>query len=216
MFKFMMSKKGDELIGLYADMAINGYQRTDGKVVENSFSDFEARPYRDHLKKIFEQFSIRSVLDYGCGGSDWNQKGFDPASGMSAVEFFNLDVARHFEPARAIDERIKSDCVISFDVLEHVFISDIPNTIRQIFSLADKLVVVNVACYPAAAKLPNGENAHITVRKPDWWKGIFDAISLEFPSVQYQLIASPGYRTSQAYPVIKANDWDQSPTFVVN
>ena len=24
-------------------------------------------------------------------------------------------------------------------------------------------------CYSAAALLPNGENAHITIQKPEWW-----------------------------------------------
>ena len=28
---------------------------------------------------------------------------------------------------------------------------------------------INVACYNAAALLPNGENAHVTVRAPSWW-----------------------------------------------
>ena len=26
-----------------------------------------------------------------------------------------------------------------------------------------------MACYPAVATLPNGENAHITVQTPEWW-----------------------------------------------
>ena len=26
-----------------------------------------------------------------------------------------------------------------------------------------------MGCYSAAALLPNGENAHITIQKPEWW-----------------------------------------------
>ena len=57
-----------------------------------------------------------------------------------------------------------------FDVLEHIFISDIPYVIHDVFSYSKKLVIINVACYEASALLPNGENTHITVRPPLWWK----------------------------------------------
>ena len=38
-------------------------------------------------------------------------------------------------------------------------------------SYANRLVVLNIACYKATALLPNGKNAHVTVRDPMWWKG---------------------------------------------
>ena len=73
------------------------------------------------------------------------------------------------------------------DVLEHIFVSDIPKVVEELFSLAKKLLVVNVACYKAAALLPNGENAHITVRSPDWWKGIIDVAAIKHPEVKILL-----------------------------
>ena len=32
--------------------------------------------------------------------------------------------------------------------------------------------------------MPNGENAHITVRPGLWWKGIIDSISVEYPKTK--------------------------------
>jgi hypothetical protein len=39
-----LSKKGQELISLYENMAVEGYQRVSGEKVEVAFSDFELRP----------------------------------------------------------------------------------------------------------------------------------------------------------------------------
>ena len=88
----------------------------------------------------------------------------------------------------------------NFDVLEHIYVSDVATVLRDIFSHAKKLVILNVACYEANALLPNGENAHITVRNPHWWKGALDLISVEYPSVAIDLICSPQYNQMQAFP----------------
>ncbi|HTQ98373.1 MAG TPA: hypothetical protein VMH83_00220 [Candidatus Acidoferrum sp.] len=209
-------KKGRELLQMYATMAKEGYERSDNTTVTNAFSDFELRPFRAQIKTIMAEHGIASVLDYGCGGSNWNDKDFDPESGLSAKDYFNLTAAYHYEPARNIDQRQRVDCVVNFDVLEHIFITDVPAVIRNILSYAGKLAIVNVACYPAAAKLPNGENAHITVRPPLWWKGVFDAISPEFPDVSICLFCSTGWRQASVYPVWSAGKWNNSRTFVIN
>ena len=62
------------------------------------------------------------------------------------------------------DERASVDCVACFDVLEHIYVLEVGTVLRNIFSHAKKLVILNVVCYEASALLPNGENAHITVR----------------------------------------------------
>ncbi|MCZ7565239.1 MAG: class I SAM-dependent methyltransferase [Burkholderiales bacterium] len=210
------SDKGKELLELYEAMARHGYERTDHARVEIAFSDFELRPYRESLRTCFRDYAVSSVLDYGCGGSDWKAKGFDEETRQSAVDYFGLDQAYRYEPARSIDERQPVDCVVSFDVLEHVFVSDVPHVIRDMLSYARKLLVLNVACYPAAAKLPNGENAHVTVRPPLWWKGMLDCIASEYPGVAILLICSTAWRTSSAFPIWSAAMWQLSDTFVVD
>ena len=174
-----ISQKGQGLLKLYKEMADNGYNRADGSFVPVAFSDFELRAYRGNIRPILKQFEISTVLDYGSGGSDWNAPGFDE-SGQCAVEYFGLSAVTKYEPARDVDQRGISDCVICFDVLEHVHILDVRNVLIDIFRNAAKLVIINVACYSAAALLPNGENAHITVRHPLWWKGLTDLSRLIF------------------------------------
>ncbi len=210
-----LSKKGQELIKMYEKMFREGYDRTDQQRVDIAFSDFELRAYREQILSIFNEHSISTVLDYGCGGSDWRSSDFDEASGQSAIEYFKLQNAYRYEPALNIDERQRVDCVISFDLLEHIFISDVPAVLRDMFSYATKLIVLNVACYPAAAKLPNGENAHVTVRHPFWWKGMIDGISVEYPTISVWLICSTEWRESSAFDVWNANMWKEGNFFVV-
>jgi len=211
----VFSQKGQDLIKLYEQMAEHGYERGDGKKVESAYNDFELRKFRNHVSQFIKTPYIKSVLDYGCGGSDWNAPAFEPKTGESAKQFFDLDDVYYYEPARSIDERQKADCVVNFDVLEHIFISDVPSVIRDICSYAKQMVIINVACYPAAARLPNGENAHITVRKPMWWKGVMDMISIDYPHLNIILLCSTGYNKVESFPVWRAQNWQDSETFVI-
>ena len=210
----IFSDKGKKLIQMYSQMADKGYERTDENYVNDAFSDFESRFYRNQIKDVLSKFNIKSILDYGCGGSSWDEKNFHE-DGQTAKEFYNLENCYRYEPARNIDERKKVDCVINFDVLEHIFIADVANVIRDIFFYARKLVIINVACYPAAAKLPNGENAHITVRHPYWWKAQIDLVALDFPETNILLLTSTGWRKTKGFPIFKAQDWIDSKNFVI-
>ena len=88
--------------------------------------------------------------------------------------------------------------------------------IDNIFSFAKKLVIINVACYPARALLPNGENAHITVRHPIWWKSQVDFAALNYPEVSVLLLTSQGWRKTSAFPIYKASNWLNSDKFVID
>ncbi len=216
MGELKLSKKGQDLIALYEKMAIDGYDRVDETHVDSAFNDFELRAYRGQILPTFKEHSISTVLDYGSGGSNWEINGFDEETGVSAIDYFGLKKTHLYEPARDIDERQPVDCVVSFDVLEHIFISDVPAILRDMLSYATTLVVINVACYPAAAKLPNGENAHITVRPAIWWKGMVDSIVVEYPKPSIMLICSTGWRKSDAFSLWSGDSWQDSSTFVVD
>lgn len=211
-----LSEKGEKLIELYDSMVAEGYDRADGTNINDVYNDFELRKFRNIVLPYFKEHEIKSVLDYGCGGSDWEMLSFDEGTGKSAKDFFNLDAVSYYEPARGLDQRQKVDCVSCFDVLEHVFISDVATVLRDILSYAQKLVVINIACYDSAAMLPNGENAHITVRDPMWWKGILDSISIDFPAINVLLLASPGYRSAQVFELWNATNWSESQNFKIN
>lgn len=209
-----MSQKGQELLKLYKEMVDKGYNKTDGSFVPVAYSDFGLSGYKEIIRPVLQQFEISTVLDYGSGGSDWSAPGFDE-TGRSAIEYFGLSAVTKYEPARDIDQRGISDCVICFDVLEHIHILDVRNILKDIFRNAAKLVIMNVACYSAVALLPNGENAHITVREPLWWKGVTDSVSIEFPNIAVWLLCSPGWHNTKSYNIWRASDWASQDGFVV-
>jgi hypothetical protein len=195
-------------------MAKEGYERMDGIKILDAYNDFEMRKFRHICQPHFFANNVATVLDYGAGGSDWDRPDFDPVTRNSAKQFFNVDQVYEFEPARDKLMKTKADCVVCMDVLEHIFISDVGKIVDELFNLSNKLLIVNVACYEANALLPNGENAHITVRTPDWWKGVFDVISLNHKDIEVLLICSYDFISGVVYEKFKGTDWEQSETFV--
>ena len=99
------------------------------------------------------------------------------------------------------------------DVLEHIFVSDVPKVMNELFALSRRLLVINVACYQAAALLPNGENAHVTVRSPDWWKGMVDSISINYGDIEVMLMCSQTFSSGIIYETFKSSEWLSSENF---
>ena len=216
MSKLKLSEHGEKLIKLYEEMAKDGYSRTDGTEVKNAFNDFELRKFRNILKEKILDNKIDTLLDYGGGGSNWNAPNFEPTTGETAKKFFKLNEVTKFEPARNLMNKIKSDCVVCMDVLEHIFLTDVANLVDELFSLTKKLLVVNVACYKADALLPNGENAHITVRSPSWWKAVIDLAAIKHPNVKVLLICSKTIKTGVIFQPFKAKDWHSSNNYSID
>tara|TARA_X000000950_G_scaffold108974_1_gene137369 strand:+ start:114 stop:785 length:672 start_codon:yes stop_codon:yes gene_type:complete len=213
MSKLKLSKQGKELIKLYEKMVKEGYSRSDGVEVKKAFSDFELRKFRNLCKEKISNSKIKTILDYGGGGSNWEEPNFEPSTGENAKTFFDVEEVNTFEPARNLMEKKQSDCVICMDVLEHIFIADVPNVIDELFSLSKNLLIINVACYKAAAILPNGENAHITVRSPVWWKGVIDTVAVKYPNIEVLLICSNTFKTGVIFETFKANDWLENSNY---
>ena len=217
MKNFELTPQGVQLIEQYEIMAREGFFRTDGSKVpaDSAYNSFQLRKFRHVCKPLFVKNEIVTVLDYGGGGSDWDTLNFDAESGKSAKYFFDVQTVQTFEPARNLTQKVKSDAVVCIDVLEHIFLGDIATILNELFMLADKMLVINVACYKAAALLPNGENAHITVRSPDWWKGAVDTVSANYPDVELLLICSTAFDQGVIYESHRFSDWLLSDSFEV-
>ena len=106
--------------------------------------------------------------------------------------------------------------LICFDVLEHIYISDLKNVLSDLYYHASKIVVLQVACYEAKAKLPNGENAHITIRNPLWWKGFIDSTSSNFGSIKTVLICSTAFNKASVFKTWSLNEWNENLSYKVD
>ena len=200
-----LSKKGNKLLEMYKSMVDEGYKN----------NLFNIKNYKDFLKKTFHENNIKTVLDYGSGRSDWNDLSFDNENNISALEYFNLNKVFQYEPTIDNSNKKIADCVLCFDVLEHIFISDLNKVVSDLYYHASNLLILQVACYEAKAKLPNGENAHITIRSPIWWKGFIDAISSNFKS-RTILICSTSYDKASVFKSWNIDDWNNSSLYKID
>tara|TARA_Y100001968_G_C19328136_1_gene702846 strand:- start:164 stop:976 length:813 start_codon:yes stop_codon:yes gene_type:complete len=222
MEKIELSIKGKKLIEFYKEMSTEGFARSDGNYKKksndqsSSFSSSELIKFQKILLPYFKKYNIKSILDYGCGGFNWELESFDIESTKSAKEYFSLEQISYYEPALKLDQRKMADCVTCLDVLEHIFITDTTKILRDIFRFSKKLVILNIACYKAYALLPNGENAHVTIRHPLWWKGMIDSISIDFPDINILLICSVGNSTIQIFECWKVKEWNQTSKFEID
>ena len=146
------------------------------------------------IKDMILRHSARSVLDYGSGKGMQYQPMPIRVEGIgewpSIQAFWDVDQIYCYDPCYQPFNKLpdrKFDAVISTDVLEHCPEEDIPWIIDEIFSYANRFVFANVACYPAKKRLPSGENAHCTIRPPEWWESILLETSARYAGVAWEV-----------------------------
>ncbi len=183
-----------EMTELYRRMHREG-EKSMGLTPEKTFPGASLLPHVIRIKELIDSSGALTLLDYGCGkGKLYEPHGLQiPGVGVfdSVLEYWDIDEVRCYDPCydrySALPEG-KFDGVISTDVLEHCLEDDIPWIVAEMFSFARLFLFANIACYPAMATLPNGENAHTTVRPVEWWQEIFSAASAGYPQVAWKTL----------------------------
>ena len=130
--------------------------------------NYANQPYPAGDKNVFDLFRRRLLklpppkraLDYGCGrctsmaGLLWDgveQVLYDPAI-----------------PEYAKKPEGKFDLVFCTDVMEHIPEGEVDSTLREIHGYGG-ISLFSIHLGPAAKVLPDGQNAHCTVRPEGWW-----------------------------------------------
>ena len=120
-----------------------------------------------HKESIRQHLSgNETILDYGCGKAIQYHK-----EKIHETHFYGI-LPKLYDPA--VEEYSKLpeevfDVVISTDVLEHIEEENIADVIREIYSKATKFVYLGICNSPANSFLPDGRNAHVTMKSIDWW-----------------------------------------------
>ena len=127
-------------------------------------------PQLPHILQLIQETHSTSLLDYGCGkGYQYKNGrlpyGFEPALYDPAVPEHDTLPEGQFHG------------VISTDVMEHIPEEQIPHVFKQISEYATRFVFLAIATDLAIAKLPNGENAHCTIKPLDWWVDTWKDVS---------------------------------------
>ncbi len=103
-------------------------------------------------REYIQSLGYEDILDYGCGkGKLGIGKKYDPA-----IPAFSQEP----EPA---------DLVVCTDVLEHIEPEYLDNVLAHMRSKMKKAGYFTIGCGPAAKRLPDGRNAHLIVKPPEWW-----------------------------------------------
>ena len=104
-------------------------------------------------------------------------------------EYWGVERIVCFDPAYEPFSRAPQglfDGVICTDVLEHCPEADLPWIIAELFGFARRFVFASIACHPAVKRLPNGENAHCTVRPPPFWAELFISAANSHPDLLWE------------------------------
>ena len=116
------------------------------------------------VNPFFKQYQPSSVLDYGCGHGGL----------MAAIkEAYPTMQVEGYDPGNPEHNRMPKrsfDAVISGDVFEHIEPEHLDATLQLISSKILRCGWFRIACYPAKKHLPDGRNAHLIIKSPDWWR----------------------------------------------
>lgn len=162
-----MSSLEDQLPGMYREMHAAGA--------------FQGLSWEPHLRDLKNFLSFREsgrILDYGCGPLGGLAKhygqgvvAYDPFVEKFAADPWKQDFTTFF----------------SCDVMEHLTLEQLHQLMRRLCKVEKiRFLFIVLSTRPANKLLPNGLNAHLTIRTAQWWKGFFDAsLGLHFaPEVE--------------------------------
>jgi SAM-dependent methyltransferase len=135
------------------------------KEIFTRFTGQSLTPHVHEIKSLIDKFECKSVLDYGCGNAleYLSNKVHETLWGVSAVWYDPNHPTHNHLP----DKRF--DAVVCTDVMEHIPESAVKDVLFRIFKRAGKFVFFNISTRSAMKTLPNGENAHVTVKPGEWW-----------------------------------------------
>lgn len=183
-----------ELQTLYRKMHEEG-ERFSGLPAEKTFTGQSLLPQARRILELIDMTGASTILDYGCGkGEQYKASPVAiPNVGVfhSMQDYWVVDAIHCYDPNYLPFSELptgKFDGVISTDVLEHCPEPDLPWILEEIFGFANLFVFANIACYPAKKRLANGENAHCTIRPPEWWKQLIEEVAARHPHIKWRFV----------------------------
>ncbi|MCZ7565279.1 MAG: class I SAM-dependent methyltransferase [Burkholderiales bacterium] len=186
------SERYRELTALYRTMHAEG-ERFLNVPAADTFPGLSLPAQAARIKRLIDLTGAANLLDYGSGkGRQYDLRDVTLPDGLvvsSITDYWDVDFVHCFDPSYPPFSKLpegRFHGVVSTDVLEHCPEEDIPWIVEEIFGYAERFVFANVACYPARKRLPTGENAHCTIRPPEWWGELVGAVAGRHPGLVWE------------------------------
>lgn len=103
------------------------------------------------------------VLDFGCGRGTLKIELERLYPGVTVLEYDPGVIGKDLLPSEPVD------LVVCTDVMEHVELEFVDDTLRTINWFAARGTFFNIESGESRSLLPDGRNTHITCQSPDWW-----------------------------------------------
>jgi hypothetical protein len=148
----------EEFSMAYASGLIEQYRQLHASTVYGNTSVKTLRYLRPEIALL----RPRSIIDYGCGQSTF----LDELRLDYDLQYVRYDPAI---PEYSRKPSTTADLLVNIDVLEHIEENDLDDVIAELAVLGQNAIIV-VDTKPASTVLPDGRNAHVTIRPPLWWR----------------------------------------------
>jgi len=109
------------------------------------------------------KYNPKSILDFGCGKGQ--------IVNLLKEKYPHMTVYG-YDPAFNDQLPDSVDMIMSTDVLEHVEPDALEATLDDLNKRCNIVQYHLIACFKAKKVLPDGRNAHLIIKTPDWWQEI--------------------------------------------
>lgn len=141
----------------------------------------------NRLKKIIEDRNIGSVWDFGCG--------INCSLINELKKIYPKKTITGYDPAAEIETSILKnvismdsvDMIVSTDCLEHLWEDEIDVCFEIFNKKFPRYIYLVISTRLAKTILPNGTNAHKTVKSADWWRNKLNTNFKNFKVSQFEV-----------------------------
>ena len=121
-----------------------------------------AASYGEAVGEMVDLMEIDHLLDYGCGHNLSLKENLAPTRAFT-YQCYDPGVPDYAESP------IPAEMVVCIDVLEHIEPECLEDVLDHLESLTERVLFVTVHTGPAGKILPDGRNAHLIQKPPEWW-----------------------------------------------